>query len=263
MPLAMRPLAYTESASAGTPLVLLHGFPFDARMWDDQLRSLSDVAHVIAPDLRGFGRSTSTDPFTMESQADDVHALLQSIGCLPCILAGMSMGGYIALAHIKKYAQDVRALVLIDSKAAADDAEGKRARDQMIELARAQGAKAVADKTQPKLIAADTPVKRPQVLPRMREMMEQCPPLTVQHAMAAMRDRPDHTATLATIAVPTLIIVGEADAVTPPSVAEQMRGKLRNAQLATIPNAGHMAVMEQPQRVNDAVREFVLCVVKT
>jgi 3-oxoadipate enol-lactonase len=252
----MTPLAYTESGS-GTPLVLLHGFPFDARMWDEQLRGLSDIARVIAPDLRGFGRSTSIDPFTMESQADDVHALLQSIGGGPCILAGMSMGGYIALAYIKKYPQDVRALALIDTKAAGDDAAGKRARDQMIELARAQGARAIADKMQPKLIAPHTPDKRPQVLQRMRQIMEHCPPLTIEHALAAMRDRPDHTAALAKIAVPTLIIVGEHDAVTPPSVAEQMRASIPDSLLATIPHAGHMAVMEEPQGVNNQIRNFI------
>jgi pimeloyl-ACP methyl ester carboxylesterase len=262
MPHQMVTLAYHESGS-GPPLVLLHGFPFDARMWDDQHAGLSDIARVITPDLHGFGRSGSDHPFTMESQADDVHELLSSIGGLPCVLAGMSMGGYIALAYLKKYRADVRALALIDTKAAADDAEGKRARDQMIELARMQGSKAIADKMQPKIAAPETPAKRPKVLQRMREIMEQCPPLTIQHALAAMRDRPDHTATLGTIDVPTLIIVGAQDAVTPPSAAEQLRAKIRDARLATIPDAGHMAVMEEPQLVNQALRDFLNAAMKS
>jgi pimeloyl-ACP methyl ester carboxylesterase len=190
----------------------------------------------------------------MESLADDVHELLRSLGALPCVLGGMSMGGYIALAYIKKYAEDLRGLVLIDTKAAADDNEGKRARDQMIELARTQGARAVADKMEPRMIAPTTPQQRPQMLRRIRQMMEAVPPLTIQHAMAAMRDRADHTATLATIHVPTLIIVGESDAVTPPAVAQQMHGRISDARLVVIPDAGHVAVMEQPQMVSDAIR---------
>ena len=121
-----------EEQGTGMPLVLLHGFPLDSRIWREQLAALSDRFHVIAPDLRGFGQSKSSDTFTMESLADDVHALLADLQALPCILGGLSMGGYVALAYAKKYPTDLRGLVLIDTKAEGDTAEGKAGREKMI-----------------------------------------------------------------------------------------------------------------------------------
>src|SRR5688572_5793193 len=109
-------IAYEEKGQ-DTPLVLLHGFPLDSRIWKEQVASLSDRFRVITPDLRGFGRSKSNEPFTMESLADDVHALLADIGALPAILGGLSMGGYVALAYAKKYPTDLLGLMLIDTKA--------------------------------------------------------------------------------------------------------------------------------------------------
>ena len=121
------------------PLVLLHGFPLDLRMWEGQRGDLTSVARVITPDLRGFGKSQPPAPFTMESQADDVHALLTEIGALPCVLAGLSMGGYIALNYARKCPQDLRALILVDTRAEADTPQGKENRQKMIELARTAG----------------------------------------------------------------------------------------------------------------------------
>src|SRR5215218_4015337 len=125
-------LNYLEQGT-GTPLVLLHGFPLDSRIWREQIAALSDRFRVIAPDLRGFGQSKSDDAFTMQSLADDVHALLADRGALPAILGGLSMGGYVALAYAKKYPSDLRGLALIDTKAEADTPEGKQGRQKMIE----------------------------------------------------------------------------------------------------------------------------------
>jgi pimeloyl-ACP methyl ester carboxylesterase len=253
----MPTLAHTDAGSGGIPVVLLHGFPLNSRMWDAQVTELSKVTRVIAPDFRGFGKSTSTQEFTMETLADDVHELLESIGALPCVLAGLSMGGYVALAYIKKYPTDLAALALIDTKAEPDNAEGKTARNQMIDTARAQGSKPIADKMQPRLLDPQTERRTPDVVKRVREMMESCPPRTIAHALAAMRDRADHTATLATIRVPTLIIVGETDAITPPDVARQMREMIKGSRLEIIRDSGHMSPMEQPDKVNAILREFI------
>src|SRR4051794_15232486 len=108
-------LSYEERGK-GLPLVLLHGFPLDGRVWDEQLADLSARCRVVAPDLRGFGRSRSETPFTIESLADDVHALLTAIGALPCVLGGLSMGGYVSLAYAKKYPADLRGLVPVDTR---------------------------------------------------------------------------------------------------------------------------------------------------
>src|SRR5580765_6907461 len=154
-------LHYEESGK-GTPLVLLHGFPLDGRVWDAQQKSLGDRFRVIAPDLRGFGKSApATSPFTMESLADDMHALLAEIGALPCVLGGLSMGGYVALAYVKEYPADLKGLALVDTRAEGDPPEGKEARAKMIELVKSKGPPAVADAMMPKLLAPDSLSHKP------------------------------------------------------------------------------------------------------
>jgi pimeloyl-ACP methyl ester carboxylesterase len=250
-------LHYTEQGS-GRPVLLVHGFPLDVRMWDAQVPALAAAGwRVIAPDLRGFGGSLSETPFTLESLADDVHALAAGVGAIPFVFVGLSMGGYVALAYARKYPADLRALVLVDTKAEADTAEGKQGRAKMIELARKEGSKAVADQMMPKMLAKDAADQRPQTAQALRRIMEACPPKTIEHALAAMRDRPDRSGELAQIKVPTLVIVGESDAITPPAVAESMVSKLPGAQLVVIKGAGHMSPMEQPEQVNRAIKSFL------
>ncbi|MEO6437251.1 MAG: alpha/beta fold hydrolase [Tepidisphaeraceae bacterium] len=252
-------LHYEESddaSSGGTPLVLLHGFPLDRRVWEKQRAALSDRFRVISPDLRGFGKSASADAFTMQSLADDVHALLEAIGALPAVLGGLSMGGYVALEYVKKYPSDLRGLMLIDTKAEGDTPEGKDGRNKMVGLVRSKGSAAVAEAMMPKMLAPDTATIAPAVVRELGAIMEVCPPLTIEHALLAMRDRDDHTADLPSIAIPTLIIVGESDAITPPKVAQAMHAAIPHSQLAEIKDAGHMAIMEQPEQVNRAIRDF-------
>jgi pimeloyl-ACP methyl ester carboxylesterase len=252
-------LSYQERGAGARNVVLLHGFPLDGRMWDAQLAALGDGGgnRVVAPDLRGFGRSKSEAPFTIESLADDIHALLAAVGALPVVLVGLSMGGYVALAYAKKYPADLRGLVLVDTKAEADTEEGKAGRQKMIDLARREGSKAVAEQMLPKMLAKDAVEQRPQQAQALRAIMEACPPRTIEHALAAMRDRPDRSGELSSIKVPTLIIVGESDAITPPAVAESMAKKVPGAQLVTVRGAGHMSPMEQPEQVNRALKAFL------
>lgn len=247
---------YTEKGQ-GPALVLLHGFPLDHRIWEAQVEGLSGQYRVIAPDLRGFGQSNSTEPFTLASQAEDLCGLLRKLGALPCVLAGLSMGGYIALEFVHKYPMDLRGLALVDTKAEGDTAEGKEARNKMAETARTKGSKAVSEQMMPKMLAPITHRDKPQVVQQLRSIMESCPAKTIEHACLAMRDRTDHTANLPSIPVPTLIIVGDSDAIIPVATAQAMRKSIPHAQLVVIPAAGHLTTMEQPQAVNDALRRFV------
>ncbi|MEA2736406.1 MAG: hypothetical protein QOE14_2857 [Humisphaera sp.] len=242
---------------AGVPIVLLHGFPLDSRVWRAQRDALSDKQRVITPDLRGFGRSSSADAFTMESIADDIHALLKEIGALPAILGGLSMGGYAALAYAKKYPADLKGLLLIDTRAEADTAQGREGRQKMIDAVRAKGSSAAAEAMMPKMLAPDTPAKSPDVARELRTIMESQPPLTIENALIALRDRPDYCKDLASIPVPTLILVGESDAITPPAMAETLNKNIPKSKLVIVKNAGHMSPMEQPGQVNDAIRNFV------
>lgn len=226
-------------------------------MWDAQAADLWAKSRTIAPDLPGFGRSQSSGPFTMESMADDLHALLGQIGALPCVLAGLSMGGYIALAYARKYPQDLTGLMLVDTKAEGDTAQQKENRQRMVDLVREKGSKAVAEQMLPKMLADETPKRRPAVAQALRSLMEACPPKTIEHALLAMRDRPDQSPFLPSIPAPTLVIVGDKDAITPIEVAESMRKKIPNAQMAVITGAGHMSPMEQPAQVNQAMSRFL------
>jgi pimeloyl-ACP methyl ester carboxylesterase len=249
-------LAY-EQRGEGTPVVLLHGFPLDSRMWANQVHALSAECRVIAPDLRGFGRSPSNEPFTIEALADDVHALLAKAAALPCALAGFSMGGYVALAFAKKYPTDLRALILVDTRAEADSAEGKAGRQKSIDLVRQGGSKAIADQMLPKLLVPDEERRGPKVTDVVRQMIESCPPRTIEHALIAMRDREDYTSVLPSIAVPALIVVGAKDAITPPQMSRAMHEAIPRSRLTVVPDAGHMSPLENPDEVNRALRDFL------
>lgn len=241
----------------GLAVVLLHGFPLDHRMYRPQIDALSRSHRVIAPDLTGFGRTTSDQPFTMDSLAKDVHALLERVGALPCVLGGFSMGGYVALSFAKRYPGDLKGLMLIDTRAEGDSAEGKAGRMKMIDLVKSAGPKAVADQMIPKMYTPATLADRPELVAQTRQMMEACPPLTIEHALLAMRDREDHSHNLPSIAAPTLIVVGEHDAITTPAMAQTMAAGVRGATLKIIPNAAHLSPLEQPQIVNAAIASFL------
>jgi pimeloyl-ACP methyl ester carboxylesterase len=193
----------------------------------------------------------------MQSLAEDLHVLLSQIHALPCVLGGLSMGGYVALAYERKYAATLRGLMLIDMRAAADSAEGKAGRDAMIELAKTHGSPAVADKMMPKMFTAGNTEARREFVAEARSIMESCPAQTIQHALVAMRDRPDLTPTLSHIAAPTLVIVGESDALTPPAMAEEMHKSVKGSTITVIPGAAHLSTMEQPHLVSRAIKNFL------
>jgi pimeloyl-ACP methyl ester carboxylesterase len=247
----------------GPAVLLLHGFPLDGRMWDAQVPALAASGHrVIAPDFRGFGRSQPpAGAFSIESLADDVHALAQQlIGAtgMPFVLAGLSMGGYVSLAYARKYTDTLRALVLVDTKAESDTPEGKEGRAKMIQLAREKGSVAIGDAMQPKLLSPDTIQHKPAIVKALRAMTDANPAITLEHALAAMRDRPDQSDLLPKLKVPTLIVVGDGDVITPPAVAESMQRAIPGgAHLAVIRGAGHMSPMEQPEQVNRNLIAFL------
>jgi 3-oxoadipate enol-lactonase len=242
-----------EKRGHGPNVALLHGFPLDRRIWSDQFDALSAKFSVCTPDLRGFGRSICDQPFTIASLADDVHELLKQNGALPCVLGGLSMGGYVSLAFAAKYAADLSGLILIDTKAEADSPQAKEGREKMIEMAKTGGTSAVAEAMLPRLMA---PNSSPEVVKRLQSIMLDCPALTIQHALAAMRDREDYTPLLEKLQIPVHVIVGEHDAISPPSVAEQMFKRCRRGSMTVIAGAGHLTPIEAPQAVSKAIEEF-------
>jgi 3-oxoadipate enol-lactonase len=250
---------YTENKPTSKPdaLILLHGFPLHSGMWQAQLESLPATWRIIAPDFRGFGQSSATGPFTIEQLADDTYAMVQQLGLGKIVLAGLSMGGYAAFAFARKYPQSLRGLILLDTTAKADTPEGKENRDRLIAIANEKGAKPIAQAMLGKLIPEETAKHRPHLAQELREMMESTRPQTIANALAAMRDRPDQTAMLPSINVPTLIGVGDQDTIAPPDVAQAMQAAIPNAHLQIFTGSGHMSAMEQPSQVNAAIASFL------
>lgn len=241
----------------GLPVVLLHAFPLNRTMWEPQIAALFGECRCIAPDLRGFGDSPRSGPYSMDRYADDVVALLDALQIDRAVVGGLSMGGYIALALWRRHRNRIRALVLADTRSGADNDEGKQKRGELIALAQSEGSAAVADRQVTGLLGKSTREKQPELVDRIRSIMAGESPDGIVGALEAMRNRPDSTPLLAGIDVPTLIVVGDEDVLTPPKEARVMHAAIRGSRLEVIPGAGHLSNLERPAAFNAALSDFV------
>ncbi len=246
---------HIRQEGSGRVALFVHGFPLDSTMWIEQISALSDVRRCIAIDLRGFGLSSAVTgtPLTMEVLAEDLAGVLDLVSEEQADIVGLSMGGYVALAFAELYPKRLRSLALIDTKSAADPAEGKAGRDAMAETLIAEGRAALAELMQGGLLGPDASIA---AKARLRSMIEGCPYETIVGALGGMRDRPDRTGVLRDINVPVAVIVGEQDTVTPPAESEAMAAELSDATLTVVPGSGHMSPIEQPAAVNEALRNL-------
>jgi 3-oxoadipate enol-lactonase len=249
-------LGYDE-VGAGNPLLLLHGFPHDRTLWAPQLTGLSRRSRVIAVDLRGFGESSVSPPFTVDQYADDAAALMDALGIERAIIGGLSMGGYAALAFWRRHRRRVRGLVLADTRAGADSEEGRAKRREMIALARAEGSDAIARSMLTGMVGKKTRDRHPEIAESVRVMMARASVDGVVGALEAMMTRPDSTPTLPTIDVPVLVVVGADDALTPPKEAATLAAAIRGSTLEVIPRAGHVSNVERPAAFNYVVTDFL------
>jgi 3-oxoadipate enol-lactonase len=240
----------------GLPVVLLHAFPLNRSMWEAQMAALLGECRCIAPDLRGFGDSPSTGPYSMDQYADDVACLLDVLQIEKSVVCGLSMGGYVALALWRRHAARVRGLVLADTRATADTSDAASKRLELIELARHRGVPAVVERQLPGLIGKTTREKHPDLVDRVRGMVRTNVD-GITGALDAMRTRPDSSEMLATIDVPTLIVVGEEDAITPVKEARAMHSAIPNSRFEVVPGAGHLSNLERPSAFNTALSDFV------
>ena len=249
-------LAYSDRG-AGLPLLFLHAFPLNRTMWAPQDEALSSQFRVITVDLRGHGESDAPLwRYSLDQAADDVRALMDHLSIRQALLVGLSMGGYILFAFHRRYADRVKGLVLADTKAQADTAEGREGRFQMAQVAYKQGPAAVADLMIPKLLSPATVQTRPDLVQTVRAMIEGNQVSGIAGDLMAMAERPDSVPSLGEIACPAHVIVGELDQATPPSDAALMAGRIPGARLTVIPRAAHLANMEQPDLFNRIVLEF-------
>jgi pimeloyl-ACP methyl ester carboxylesterase len=241
------------------PVVLLHAFPLARVMWRPQVEALQDLYRVITPDLRGFGDTGAfAGPPSVEQMADDVATLLTELAITePVVLGGLSMGGYVALAFARRHADRLRALVLADTRSEADGPEARANRDQLIRFAAGHTARDVIDQMLPKMVSQETSGHRPEVVEEVRRIASAQSPDGIIGALQALRDRPDATSSLGAITVPTLVVVGRDDVLSPPETATALASRIRGARLVVIDGAGHLSNLEQPGRFNDAIRAFL------
>lgn len=252
-------LAYDDHGM-GPPIIFLHAFPLNRGMWEGQIVALLNERQnrLVAPDWRGFGESAiGEDVSTMELFADDIAALMDELGMQKAILCGLSMGGYVSFAFLRKYPQRVSGLILANTRPDADSEEGRANRAKVAALVMSQGVEAIADLQVPRLLADNTRQQHPEVEARVRQMVAAANPQGIAAASRGMGQRVDSTDILPHITCPTLVIGGEHDQIVPPAVAQQYAAQIPAAELAIIPHAGHLSNLEQPESFLQVVSSFL------
>jgi pimeloyl-ACP methyl ester carboxylesterase len=250
-----REIAYDDvgAKAPGAPVVLLHPFPFDRRYWAATVAALAPARRVISVDARGFGESPATGAFAIADLADDLAALLDALGVATATLVGLSMGGYTALAFAQRHATRLAALVLADTRAAADTPDARRGREDARALIESSGVDAYLDRSLPRLLAPDAP---PALLARVRALADTRADRIIA-GLAALRDRPDRTSELAAIHCPTLVIGGARDQVIPIDEMRAMSAAIPGARFVALDGIGHLANLEAASAFDAALRAFL------
>lgn len=246
-----------DEAGSGTAVVLLHGFPHDRQLWEAQLAAPPAGARLIALDLPGFGESESAAVPSLDAWADWVIAALDTLGVARALFCGLSMGGYLCFAIWRRHPSRVLGFVLADTRAGADTLEGQDKRVAMQALVLTDGVGKIADAMMPGMIGKTTRASRPRALEFVDAMLRRASVGAVHDALDALRTRPDSSATLGSITVPTLVVCGDEDVLTPVKESEAMQAAIPDAQLAVIPGAGHVSNVEHPAAFNALLSGFI------
>jgi pimeloyl-ACP methyl ester carboxylesterase len=251
------PRTATAKGRPAETLLLIHGFPLGARMWEPQLALAEHGWRVVVPQLRGFDGTPGGPPVqSIDDYAGDIIDLLDGLRIEEAVIGGLSMGGYIAFALFRLAHGYFRGMVLADTRPQADTPEGLEGRRRMLTLVQEKGARAVADDMLPKLLGQSAQ-RNQAIVDRTRSLIEANSPETITGAIRALMSRPDSTPMLSSIHCPTLIVVGEEDVITPPKLSEEMHRAIRSSELVVIQQAGHLSNLEQPDTFNAAMVRFL------
>jgi pimeloyl-ACP methyl ester carboxylesterase len=246
-------LAYADEGRRA-PLVLIHGWPLDRELWAPQVAAFAGTRRLVLPDLVGAGRSAPGGRASVEAHAADVVSLMDALGLPRAVVAGLSMGGYVALALARSAPERLAGLVLADTRAEADSPEQREGRARTARQAAEEGLGALAASLLPKLLS---PAANEELRGLVRAMIERQPVAGVVAALGAMVARPDARSSLGAITAPTLVLVGARDAITPPEASEALAEAIPGARLVVVPGAGHLANIEEPGAFNAALRSFL------
>lgn len=252
-------LHYLDEGTGDPALVLLHAFPLRAAMWAPQLDALAPLTRVVAPDLLGFGGTDAPDDpsaYGVDVWADQVAGLCDHLGLDRVVLAGLSMGGYAALAFVRRHPDRLAGLALADTRPGADAPEATERRRRQIDQIGREGTEQLVETLLGGLLGEHTHRHRPGVVATARSLMDSSPAGFVG-ALDAMIRRPDASPALATVSVPTTVVVGDGDTLSPVEVARGMQEGVAGAHLAVIPDAGHLSSLEAPGPFSEALGELV------
>jgi len=249
---------HVEGPRTGLPVVFVHGFPFNREMWNPQVDQLKKDCYVITYDIRGHGASDIGDgQYTVEYFVDDLIGLLDHLKISRAVVVGLSMGGYIALRAIERNPERFRGLVLCDTRSEADNNEGKVKRAAQARIVKTEGMKSFAESFVKAVFFEKTFTDNPQAVEMIRGMIEQSSPIAVAGTLIALAARTDTTSSLYSIKVPTLILVGKHDPITPPSASSAMKEKIPNATMFIISKAAHLSNLENTEEFNKHLVNFL------
>lgn len=235
-------------------IVLLHPFPMDASFWGPMWRALDANAEAITPEFPGFGGAPAAADPSIDGFADETVEAIRAEGHGAVIVVGVSMGGYVAQSLAVRHPDVVAGLVLANTRADADDADARRGRDSAIDAIRVDGLDAYLEGLVPRLVSPDADAE---VWQRVEAIASRQDPEAVCSALEALRDRPDRTGDLARITVPTSVVVGADDAITPRSAADALAAGIADAEQRVIERCGHLSAIERPDAFAGVVRDLL------
>lgn len=241
-----------------TPLVLLHAFPLDRRVWQP-VADLMPAVDVVLVDLPGMGASPlGAEPPSLDVGADGVAAVLDRIGAARAVLAGVSMGGQVALAFARRHRDRLAGLAMVDSRADADAEPARANRLRMAEAVLGSAGLAVLEPMLAGLLGATTQTQRPELVAQVRGWMQQPRPEAVAWSQRAMAARPDSRPMLPSLNVPAAVVVGEEDTLSPLPIAQDIAAGLPDCVLTVVPRAGHLSPLEQPDAVAAVLTDLLV-----
>ena len=256
-------LTYDDLGSGAIPVIFIHGFPFDKSMWQYQLDALRMVNRVIAYDIRGFGKSESgTEEAGMNRYADDLIAFMDALKIEKAVLCGLSMGGYIVLNAISRYPQRFEAVILCDTQCIADSSDARESRMKTIAIIKEGGKATFADAFIKKMFFSATYEINPNLVQRIRETIMATSDTTIIAALQALAEREETCSILNSIKVPSLIICGNSDVVTPLEQSRLMHSRIAGASIQIIHNAGHLSNLDQPVEFTKQISGFLNALMK-
>lgn len=253
---------FTSGRKENPSIIFVHGFPFDHSMWNNQVEELKDKYFCVTYDVRGLGASPAGDgQYTLESFVDDLESIIQMLKLNSPVLCGLSMGGYISLRALERIPNKFKAAILCDTRSESDTNEGKLKRAAAIKLINTNGVKEFVSGFVPNCFSENFMKQNSDIYLAIVERSMASNPIAVKGCLLAMSGRTDTSSSLSTLKIPVLVLCGDDDKLTPPSVMKSMADKIPASKFSIVPNAGHMSPVENPDFVNKQINSFLASII--